>query len=398
MRHSEHGASAARPAHHLAVHFVTRFFDNPGGGIGRYERELVHELCRVCEVETVRAEPWPVPRWLVRLARLVGRDLETVLRENRAYVAGPRKGALFHLSYQELAASLLWQRYQAPTVVTVHDIIPVVARGAAWSTTEPDLVERAILWQWTRGLRRADHLIAVSHWTKSVLTERLGIPPERISVVHQSVNAEAFNANGAGDSAAMQETGVRPGDRYLLHVGSLHLRKDVPTLLKALSQARISQPDVNLVLAGASRTDPGREAHIQSEVRRLNLSNAVISTGTISDATLAALYRHAAALVMSSRYEGFGFPLIEAMACGCPVVSSDASCLPEIVGDAGLLFPAGDVNALAAQIVSLLNQLSLADDLRERGVRRALYFSPERRCRQTIEVYADLLRGRDARV
>jgi glycosyltransferase involved in cell wall biosynthesis len=385
-----------------AVVFVTRFDAGIAGGLGRYEQGLLGELRGLCVVEQRPIAPWPVPMPFLSMVGRAGWDLAAVLRENPSYVRGPRTAPVFHLSNQELATSLAWQRYQGATVVTVHDIIPLVERRQQGRGPRSDFPSWLLMSQWIRGLRRADMLIAISEWTRNDLINELQIPSERIRVVYQTVDHTLFRPDRAGDEAKLSELGVDRASRYLLYVGSLHRRKDVPTLVRALALARRELPDLELILAGTPRIDAtaSRLDDLHGEIDRLGLTRAVRSTGHISDQALAALYRSAFATVLPSRYEGFGAPMLEAMACGCPAIAAKATSLPEVVGDAGLLFCPGDAEELAAHIVRVGTDASLADRLSERGIERASQFTNRRRATETVAVYEEAVghRGHESRL
>jgi glycosyltransferase involved in cell wall biosynthesis len=386
------------PYPRLSVVIVTKYDRNLAGGLGRYEDGLLRELENCVDVEQRPSQAWPLPGVLIRAAELVGRDLAAVLHGNRSFVPGPRDNRIFHLTNQELAVSLRWQRYHGPTVVTVHDVITVVARHEHWEGQHDDRAMRFWQWQWTRGLRRADRLIAVSQWTKDDIVRSLGISPDRIRVVHQAVDPEVFRPGTADDTTVLARAGLPHGAPYVLYVGSLLPRKDVPTLIRALASVRRLRPEVCLVLAGPPRIEDTAPSVIlvRQEIERLGVSPAVIVASDLSDTDLAALYRGATVTVLPSQYEGFGFPIIEAMACGSPVIAAATSCLPEVVGDAGLLFPFGEPGALAAQIERILANSTFADNLRSMGLERASRFSPQRRAAETMAVYEDIAQGSGA--
>jgi glycosyltransferase involved in cell wall biosynthesis len=152
-----------------------------------------------------------------------------------------------------------------------------------------------------------------------------------------------------------------------------------------------------LILAGTPRIDAttSRLGDLQGEIDRQGLTHSVRSTGHISDQTLATLYRSAVATVLPSRYEGFGAPMLEAMACGSPAVAAKATSLPEVVGDAGLLFCPGNAEELAVQIVRVVTDSTQANRLRERGIERAAQFTNRRRAAETVAIYEEVA-GRSA--
>lgn len=374
------------------VTFVTRFPGEAHGGLGRYEQSLLPELERLGPVERRLAAPWPVPRPVTAAVGRLGIDLASILRGNPAFVAGARPAGIVHFANQHLAASLLWQRQRGPTVVTVHDIIPRIAPGRPWFTERQGLVEKALIRQWSTGLKRADRLIAVSTATRDDLVRHLGIAPDRIRVVPQGLDHDTFRGEGGStDEASLLAALPAPvAPPFVLYVGSHHLRKNLGTLVRAVASARRRVPALTLVLAGAARGTAPAATLGGDDFAVLAAAGAVTVVGHVPIGTLTALYRRAAAAVLPSWYEGFGLPVLEAMACGCPTISAATSSLPEVVGEAGLLFDPASADELARQIVRLVEDGSLAASLRERGLARAAGFTWRRTATETAAVYAEL--------
>jgi len=176
---------------------------------------------------------------------------------------------------------------------------------------------------------------------------------------------------------------------YVLHVGDLHVRRNLRTLVRALARlssvsSHITPPQ--LVLAGADR---GERVHIEAEAQRANIS--LQFAGTPDDDALASLYAGAAAFVYPSRYEGFGLPLLEAMACGAPVIGARAGAIPEVIGDAGMLVNPDDEAEMAVLIGRLMTDTDFADGLRRAGRTRAMEYTWERTARQTTAAYEEAM-------
>ena len=222
-----------------------------------------------------------------------------------------------------------------------------------------------------RSVRRADRVVAVSERTRRDLVERYGADEHKIVVIPNGVD-EGFTPDGPG----------RDGAPYLLFVGALQRRKDPLAAIEALS---LADSDLRLVLVGP---DKGAANDARRTVARLGLTDRVEFAGHVEKPALAALYRGAEALVFPSRYEGFGLPVLEAMASGTPVVASSAGAIPEVAGEAAVLVEPGDPVALAGGI-----ERALAD--RERlvraGLERARLYSWTETARHTLAVYRDLL-------
>jgi glycosyltransferase involved in cell wall biosynthesis len=239
------------------------------------------------------------------------------------------------------------------------------------------------------GLRRADALVAVSEHTRRELVELLGIPPARITVVPEGVDCHAFKPV---PKRLLEEP-------YILYVGSEQPRKNLDTLFRAFARVRPSFPSLRLVKVGA----PGG---CEAPFRRLTLERAkasgvladLVIAGKVSHDELLAWYSGACCLALPSRHEGFGLPPLEAMACGCPTVVSGAGALPEVVGNAGLVYGSpDDVDALADALRLLVSRPDERARLSRVGLERAREMSWEPTATLTRGVWREVLADRAAR-
>jgi glycosyltransferase involved in cell wall biosynthesis len=258
-------------------------------------------------------------------------------------------------------------RSPCPLAVTVHDLIP-------WAWGGPRMRgERLRFWIGKRLLKRADAVIAVSKATAADASRIARVDPRRIRVVPEAPD-EAFRPRPGAHERVAERWGLEAG--YLLFVGALDARKDPRSLLRSWAAAKEVRPELELVVAG----DPGRQAPATMPgARRL---------GRVGDDELADLYTAAGCLVFPSRYEGFGLPCLEAMACGCPVAAFRNSSLPEVVGEAGLLVDDGDAEALGRAAASMSAE---PERWRRAGLERAKAFSWRRTARETIAAYEAVL-------
>jgi glycosyltransferase involved in cell wall biosynthesis len=255
-------------------------------------------------------------------------------------------------------------------VVTLHDLIPWAWGGARMRG------ERMRFWPGKRLLRRADAVLAVSQATADDAVRLGGIDPKRIRVVYEAADPVFAPRPGAAGRIG-ERWKLEPG--YLLFVGTLDARKDPAGLLRAWAAAKETRPGVTLVIAGA----PGRQAPP-------TMPGATM-LGFVDNEALADLYTAAGCLVFPSRYEGFGLPCLEAMACGCPVAAYRNSSLPEVVDGAGQLVADGDAAALGRAAAELIADPERA---RSAGLERAKAFSWLTTARQTIAAYESVLRRR----
>ena len=264
-----------------------------------------------------------------------------------------------------------------PSVVTIHDLTFMVL---------PDRflpAKRRYLETFTRlTVRVARHIIADSEHTRGDVIRLLGVPPERVSAVPLGVT-QHFQPP---DPAALADFRVRHDlpEQYLLYLGTLEPRKNLVTLVHAYARLRQRGLDWPLVLAGGKGW---LYEDVFAAVERLGLNAHVRFPGYVSYEEQPLWYGGAAVFVYPSTYEGFGLPVLEAMACGAPVVTSTASSLPEAAGDAALLVDCRDEEALAATLERLAGDAALRDDLRRRGLARAALFPWSRTAEETVNVY-----------
>jgi len=260
-------------------------------------------------------------------------------------------------------------RSPCPLVVTVHDLIPWSWGGSRMRG------ERLRFWIGKRLLPRADLLLAVSETTAQDAIRYGRVDPERVRVVLEAAGA-AFVPKPMAHETVRERWGVEPG--YLLFVGALDARKDPSALLSAWEAARLERPGLELVIAG----DPGPQAPKSMPGARM--------VGRISESQLADLYTAAGCFIFPSRYEGFGLPCLEAMACGCPVAAYRNSSVQEVVGGAGQLVADGDPRALGHAAAEMA---AAPDPWRRAGLERAKSFSWRTAAKETIAAYESVWRG-----
>lgn len=267
-----------------------------------------------------------------------------------------------------------------PTVVTVHDLAFLRLPGGLTSH------RRRYLTAATRvSVRRARRVIAVSGSTKRDVVELLGVRPEHVAVIPLAADERFQPLDAAALARFRAEHGL--DHPFILYVGTLEPRKNVPALLRAFAQIAGELPH-ELILVGA---EGWLTAEIHATLATLRLGDRVRLTGYGDPATLPGWYGAADLFVYPSRFEGFGLPPLEAMACGTPVIVSNAASLPEVGGDAVLTVDPDEIDGLAAAIRRVLTDPALAADLRERGLARAATFSWDRTARETVRVYREAL-------
>jgi glycosyltransferase involved in cell wall biosynthesis len=235
-----------------------------------------------------------------------------------------------------------------------------------------------------RAVSRAGAILAISQSTKDDLISLLNVPEGKITVTHLAADPACRTVTDPARLEAVRRAYGLPAG-YVLFVGTLEPRKDLPTLLRAFASLGPAAKDICLAIAGR----PGwLHEPVYELARTLRLGDRVRFLGGVPAGDLPALYSGARLFVLPSLYEGFGMPVLEAMACGAPVVCADSSSLPEIAGGAALLFPPGDEAALAQAITRLLVDSGLRRQLAERGLVQAARFSWAETARRTLAVYS----------
>jgi len=273
-----------------------------------------------------------------------------------------------------------------PRIVTCHDLIPLVL---AKQYLAP--VPGARTLQWLRDYARyrtARRVIAISEATRRDLIEHVGVSPERIDVVHSGVDHERFTAHAR--DGERQQVAQRLGfdAPFLLCLGASDARKNLPLLVRAFGQSGVAR-ELTLVFAGP--ISARQRARLLSAVRDSQVEGRVLILGYIDDALLVALYRQCLAYVFPSSYEGFGLPILEAMACGAATLTSGLSSLAEVAGDAALTLPSLDQDVLAQGIARIASDSELRATLRQRGLEHVKAFTWERCAGQTLACYARVL-------
>jgi len=267
-----------------------------------------------------------------------------------------------------------------PLVVTVHDV--AVLRFPEMFRTWQRFYTRVVLPRVARGARA---VIAVSYATKQDVVDLLGVPEDRVTVIPNGLSPGIGPI--ASDSARAREVRARYAlpDRFLLTVGSVEPRKNLPRLIEAvrLVGERSGGRDIALVHAGPE----GWLSHDIPAVARAHGNGRVRFLGYVSSEDLAVLYSLARGCAYPSLWEGFGLPVLEAMACGCPVLTSRVSALPEVAGSAALLVEPTSVDEIADGLARLWTDDAMRTRLAQRGIERARQFSWERSAAETVAVY-----------
>jgi glycosyltransferase involved in cell wall biosynthesis len=357
-------------------------------GIGTYVRNLLQQLSRIdqeteyavlcqggdCSLvgelgENFRAIPESSPNYSVREQIRVPRDLR---REH---------ADLFHAPHYVLPPLT-----PCKSVVTIHDCIHLRfpqylpnRLGYAYA--------RSFLWMATH---HSSRVITVSEASKRDILEYFNVPATKIDVIYNGID-ERFGQPPPEEDVTRVRERYQLNDPFILYAGNIKPHKNLGRLIESFHLLRHNGPEfehVKLVIIG---DEIAKYAALRHAVHRHKLHKHVRFFGFVPARTLAILYRLAAVFVFPSLYEGFGLPPLEAMASGTPVITSNVSSLPEVVGDAAILIDPLEPESIADALRRVLSDSALCDDLRRRGLERARHFSWERSVRRVREIYSEVL-------
>jgi glycosyltransferase involved in cell wall biosynthesis len=351
-------------------------------GIGTYTVNLLREIRRVdgeFRVSAiVRAEAEGMMAGMCDETRVVDAPIYS-LQEQLRIPAAAGECDLLHVPHYNVPAL-----YRGRMVVTIHDLTHL---------TDPAFRNSAKAWLYARPMlkmaaKKASHVITVSGFSKQQIIEYLGVRPEKVSVIYNGLGSQFCLIDRATAKEKVRSTlNIEPP--YLLFVGNLKPHKNLGRLLRAFALLRErGRTNLTLVLVGDDRK---RKQSVMGECARLGISEVVRHVPWVAEDLLPQLYASADLVVMPSTSEGFGFPVLEAMACGTPVVCSNATSLPEVGGDAVEYFDPYNVEEMAAAIERVLDSPSLQAEMREKGLKQAAKFTWEECARKHLEVYRKVL-------
>src|SRR5579884_3129154 len=373
------------------------FYQYPASGSGQYLSHLLHALSALdSHNEYILFGPRPLPQqnglpqttFPYHVQPVPGfaarnENSEKVMWEQWTGPAAARKAGVDVFHVPHFAPPLL---PQTPTVVTIHDVIPLrlpLYRAGTRVSAYVRLVARAA--------HSAKLIITVSQHAKQDMIDALKLPAERIRVIYEAAGDEFRPIEDPAIlAAARARYGV--GERYIFYLGGLDQRKNVPQLVRAFAhlQRQINDPHLQLLISGNPDKQRGTLFPDPRPVAAdLDMTGQVLFR-FIEDEDKPAIYSGASLFVFPSLYEGFGLPPLEAMSCGAPVVCSNRTSLPEVVGDAAISIDPEDTQALVEAMCRVLSDDTLRADLRERSLKQAAKFSWRKTAEETLAVYEEV--------
>lgn len=317
-------------------------------GVGRYEEILTNAMKKVCNFTII------APIYFLAYPLLI--------REKRS---SKEKKQIIHFTNQQLAFPLYMmnEEQRKRSIVTVHDVIPLQyplfkqATHLRWRALDQFFFKMSL-----RAIAKAERVICVSHATKKAFLQHVTYPEEKVKVVYE-YPAQEF-----------KEKKIKKSQYDILYVGSEMPHKNIGTVLKALARVKKTIKEARLIKVGRSQWPSARET-LMKQARELGIEDSIVWHDEVSD--LVTIYNSVFLLVHPSLHEGFGFPIVEAMACGCPVLCSSRDSLPELGGEAAMYFNPENEQELAEKIIMILKDKDIQTQMRKRGLKQVKKFNEE---------------------
>ncbi len=334
-------------------------------GLSRYTNELYKELLQRKDIQ-VSLKETPAPSSIfILIGHIIGKDLNTVLKGIPLRFPELKNEEIIHCTNQNLVIPLLWKKRKC--IVTVHDLIQLA------NIEKSSTPQKLLFFFIKRALCKATHIIADSHHTKKDIVKFIGYPEEKITVIPLGIDHKEFF-----DRKIKQEKNT------ILYVGSDVKRKNIALIIKAIALLAKEMSNIRFVKVGQAHDKKMREK-LKNMTKETGVEKNIIWKNYVEN--LSDEYNKATIFIFPSLYEGFGFPVLEAMASGCPVICSNRTSLPELAGDAAVYIDGEDETELANAIKSVLNNKQLQEKLRKKGLKQAKKFTWKKCAEETISVY-----------
>lgn len=282
---------------------------------------------------------------------------------------------IYHVSSQYLSKVA---KYRKPCVVSCMDIFPIILKN------DYPFLLHFFTKRVSKYMKKADHIIAISNFTKRKLIEELNIPEGKIDVIYLGADDETFSP--LDKKKARAKLNLPLDQKIILHIGSEEPRKNVPTVINAFNRVQKNIPDSLLIMVG-EKTEMS-----ENLIKKYNMQKKIIYKNNISREELLQYYNSSDLFVYPSLYEGFGLPILEAMACGIPVIASNTGSLPEVVGDGGIMLDPFDIEAISDNMYEILTNESIRENIIKKGLERAKLFSWKKTAEETLTVYEKVMK------
>ncbi len=372
-----------------------RFYGPLGKGLGRYTQEIVDNVLKIDRNN----------EYVIFLSKDNFDELQSdhphlkkVLADVRWYTAA-EQFLMPWLIYKEKLDLIHFPHFNVPIfcpvkfIVTVHDLILTKFPTMRATTLGPlkyvikNALYRVVI---RHAVKASEKVIAISNFTKQDIIKHFGIASDKVAMTYEGTT-DLSSGSDSRFTSKLDQSEVLSGycilEPYILYVGNAYPHKNLEFLITVFSEVKKEISDLKLVLVG-------KKDYFYSRLKDFALTfkdESVIFPGYVPDRELEVLFSHAVAYIFPSKYEGFGLPPLEAMSRGCPVISSDATCLPEVLGDAALYFNPDDASALAKQIKRLLGDQDLRKALISKGYAQSKLYDWYRCAEQTHELYEQSL-------
>jgi len=364
----------------------------PGGigGTQTYLQKLIENLAKIDKENEYFLFVTP---WNKELFRVEQKNFREVV------CSIPSKPLFLRVLYEQIALPILaWKNginvfhfpasvssfiLFCPSVLTLHDIAPLVS-----GELTPPILRYYWKFAYRFSTRRVDSIITVSYSAKEDITKFLAVPKEKIKVIYHGNKPQVPEIKGKDKTVSNLYQNKKSSFPYILWVGKMYTHKNLPRLLRAYSKL-IKTRHINhqLVLCGIKSW--GYSSFVRT-IEELNLQDKVIFKGYIPDNELELMYLNASLFVFPSLSEGFGLPILEAMSCGIPVITSNYGAMAEVAGDAALLVDPYNIDEIAKAIYKVLTDQNLRENLIKKGLKQAKQFSWEKTAKETLKVYKEV--------
>lgn len=374
----------------MRIGIDARFFGGEQSkGLGRYTQKLIEHIASTPDNNeyVIFLQPDSIPQWKMRDERF------TIIKTPyRWYTVSEQLFMPVHIArarvdvmhFPHFNVPLL---YRGPFIVTIHDLIILHFATERATTLGPLLYwfkHQAGQLVMRNAVKRARHILTVSEFSKKDIVEYYGINPDQVTVTYEAAEMpQSLQYSDTDQQSILKKYAIY--GQYVLYIGNAYPHKNLEVMIEAASQYKKTHgTHLKFVFVGKSDYFYERLKHL---AWARNVDDITVFTGFVPDADLPVLYHNAVAYLFPSAYEGFGLPPLEAMAVGTPVISSNASCLPEILGDAALYFDPHDISGILDAIHRVMNSSEQRELLIARGLRRARQFSWQRMAEQTVSLY-----------